>query len=337
MENNLSFSPDYTLRPFTLDDAKETVALFNAVAIARLGHPDTNLQENILEWKSPGLNLADCVKVLITPANQIVGYAEAWDISAPHVTKFSYFEIHPQHWSDPLALWLLDWIEEISRERIALAPEGTRIVLSEGILHGNNDHARVLTQAGFHVEREFKRMVIIMDEEPEAPELPVGIIIRPIDYQREFDNAILTLEEAFRDHWGHVNKPEADILRYWHHRLEEDDEFDPSLWFLAMDGDQIVGECMGIPKLVEEPDMGWVAQLAVCRAWRKMGLGMALLQHAFVEFYKYGQHRVGLSVDSDSLTDATRLYTKAGMQMDRQYDVYQKELRPGRDITTQEI
>ncbi|MCJ7694417.1 MAG: GNAT family N-acetyltransferase, partial [Anaerolineaceae bacterium] len=64
------------------------------------------------------------------------------------------------------------------------------------------------------------------------------------------------------------------------------------------------------------------------------GLGSALLQHAFFAFYQYGQHKVGLNVDSDSLTDATRLYSKAGMQVARQSDVYHKELRPGKDLTT---
>ncbi len=337
MKDNLLLAPDYTLRPFTLEDAAETVDLINACTIARIGRPETNLQEMLLEWKEPGYSLEEFARVLVTPENKIVAYADVWDATAPYVTKFCYFEIHPDHWQDSLALWMLEWMEETTRNRISLAPEDARVVLSEGIMHGNENQARVLSQAGFQVARVFKRMLIEMQSCPEAPTIPPGIVIRPIDYQNEFDAAIMALDEAFEDHWGHVQKSEEDVLKLWHHRLDEDSEFDPALWFLAMDGDQIAGACMCMPKLVEDPGIGWIAQLAVRRSWRKQGLGKALLQHAFIEFYKYGQHKVGLTVDSDSLTDATRLYTKAGMRMVRQFDVYHKELRPGKDLSTQEI
>jgi len=43
---------------------------------------------------------------------------------------------------------------------------------------------------------------------------------------------------------------------------------------------------------------------------------------------------VGLGVDAQSLTGATRLYEKAGIRVERQYDVYEKELRPGKDLSS---
>jgi mycothiol synthase len=42
---------------------------------------------------------------------------------------------------------------------------------------------------------------------------------------------------------------------------------------------------------------------------------------------------VELGVDSQNLTGATRLYEKAGMQIKRQYDQYEIELRPGRELS----
>ena len=61
---------------------------------------------------------------------------------------------------------------------------------------------------------------------------------------------------------------------------------------------------------------------------------MALLQHAFVEFYKRGSKRASLGVDAYSLTEATRLYKKAGMHVNRRYDSYEKVLRDGKDLRT---
>jgi len=48
---------------------------------------------------------------------------------------------------------------------------------------------------------------------------------------------------------------------------------------------------------------------------------------------------VGLGVDAQSLTGATRLYEKAGMHSDpaRQLVLYEKELRPGIEIRTQSL
>ena len=67
------------------------------------------------------------------------------------------------------------------------------------------------------------------------------------------------------------------------------------------------------------------------------GLGLALLHHAFGEFYRRGTYKVGLGVDSQNLTGATRLYERAGMHIARQYIGYEKELRTGVELSTQAI
>ena len=66
-------------------------------------------------------------------------------------------------------------------------------------------------------------------------------------------------------------------------------------------------------------------------------IALALLQHVFGEFYKRKGYKVGLGVDGQSLTGATRLYEKAGMHIFRQLDAYEKVLRPGQDISTQAL
>jgi hypothetical protein len=45
----------------------------------------------------------------------------------------------------------------------------------------------------------------------------------------------------------------------------------------------------------------------------------------------------GLGVDSQNLTGATRLYERAGMHVALQHDTYEKELRPGVELSTQSI
>ncbi len=76
--------------------------------------------------------------------------------------------------------------------------------------------------------------------------------------------------------------------------------------------------------------MGFVDDLGVRRPWRKNGLGLALLHHSFGAFYQRGIRHVELSVDTESLTGATRLYERAGMRRAKKYGTrYEKALREG--------
>jgi hypothetical protein len=62
-----------------------------------------------------------------------------------------------------------------------------------------------------------------------------------------------------------------------------------------------------------------------------------LLYHIFAEFSQRGKQRVGLGVDASSLTGATRLYEKAGMQVASRMAQFEKILRPGEELGTQAL
>ena len=53
------------------------------------------------------------------------------------------------------------------------------------------------------------------------------------------------------------------------------------------------------------------------------------MKTAFAEFWRRGERRVGLGVDAESPTGATRVYERAGMRTLWHAIVYEKELRPG--------
>ena len=76
-----------------------------------------------------------------------------------------------------------------------------------------------------------------------------------------------------------------------------------------------------------------MSSLGVKRAWRRRGLALALLHQSFGEYYKRGKTKVDLGVDAESLTGATDLYKKAGMFVLRQFDLFEKELRPGIEVS----
>ena len=53
-----------------------------------------------------------------------------------------------------------------------------------------------------------------------------------------------------------------------------------------------------------------------------------MLLQAFGAFYRQGRPGVGLGVDSENLTGATRIYERAGMKVTRDFAIFEKELRP---------
>ena len=73
-----------------------------------------------------------------------------------------------------------------------------------------------------------------------------------------------------------------------------------------------------------EPDLAWVDNLAVRPAWRRRGLALALLHHAFREFRARDFPRAGLGVDGENTTGAVRLYERAGMHVARRWDQFEK-------------
>jgi mycothiol synthase len=179
---------------------------------------------------------------------------------------------------------------------------------------------------GYEPKRHFWRMRIDMgDEPPAAPVWPDGITVRthvPVADDRAVFEAC---EDSFSDHWGHV----PNTFEWWMKRTQGE-TFDPSLWFLALAGDEIAG----ISLCTNFLEIGWVSTLGVRRPWRGRGLGEALLRYSFREFHRRGRRTVALGVDAQSLTGATRLYERAGMYVDRVYELSTKILRDGADLST---
>lgn len=171
-------------------------------------------------------------------------------------------------------------------------------------------------------------MVIDLDESPLQPRPPEGLRIRPYLKGPDDRPTWEAVEEAFDDHWGNVR----DTFEEWSEMYERE-TFDPALWFLAVEGDQIAGASL----CSDRGDMGWVGSLSVRRPWRRRGVASALLHHTFGEFYRRGQRRIGLGVDASSLTGATRVYERVGMRVDQRTVMYSKMLRDGVEVSTEAV
>ncbi|MGC9400227.1 MAG: GNAT family N-acetyltransferase [Anaerolineae bacterium] len=327
---------DFVLRPPTMDDVPGAVAVVNACSMELIGRPETEEHEYRNDWQSPTISMENDLRVIEAPNGEIVGYASVWDVE-PHVRIFGRAHVHPAYKDHGLETALDAWLEARAEQALSKAPEGTRVSLLQGAQSVDEDKQAFLERRGYTLVRHWFRMLIEMDGPPPAPQFPEAIRVRTFDREADLRRLILADREIFRDHWGYVEHPLEEQLKDWEHWLDHDPDHDPTLWFLAVDGDEIVGFSLCAPKTAEDPEMGYVMMLGVRRPWRRQGIALGLLHHTFGAFYRRGTRKVSLDVDASSLTGATRLYEKAGMHVRRQSISYEKVLREGEDLSTQTV
>jgi mycothiol synthase len=317
----------FTLRRPTLDDLAAVRHLLNVCEIAEYGVADTSENDMRMRWQRPDFNLATDAWNVLTPDGQIV--ASMGITSRQHMRVQANTYVHPDYQKHGIGTCLLGLAEEHARQHIPLAPDGTRIVLVGKVNSVNVTGQKLLEKHGFSAIRNFWRMGIELHETPPQAQWPEGITVSTL--QTGMEHAIYEAdEEAFQDHWGHTPTDFAE----WSHWAFGGEHFDPTLWFLAMDGAEIAAFALCAD---EQEGDGWVHILGVRRPWRRKGLGLTLLHHAFGEFYRRTIQNVYLGVDAQSLTGATRLYKRAGMHVVQQSTVYEKELRPGKELSIQTI
>ncbi len=331
--------PDgFTFREGTLDDAEACLKMGNLWSQTITGQDElTNVEDLRQDWKSPDFDPADDVRLVYAPDGTLVGYVEAWTTAVPPVHPWLWVRVHPDYNGLGIGTAMLTWAESrVSRVLDELDPE-LRFAPRIGVFHQATESQKLFRNMGYTHIRSFYTMLIEMDAPAPIPVWPEGISLRPFDQEKHLDAVYQADMESFRDHFGFVEEPYEEGIRRYKHHLIESESFDPSLWFIAWEDDQVAGLCICRPTAYDDPDVGHVNILAVRRPWRKRGLGLAFLRHAFNEFYEHGKRKVDLGVDAENLTGALRLYEKAGMHIHKQTDLFEKEIRPGREISVQSL
>lgn len=322
----------FTARPASLDDLDSIVDLINAYYQAAIGMPIYTLEQAHNELTTPGIDLEHDTLLVQSPEGRFAGFIIAVTLASPPVHPNAVGCVHPDFERQGLGTYLLRWAEGRARQAIARVPEGLRVSMRLQIPGTYEPARRLIEKLGLQAIRHSWLMVIDLEEEPPAPQWPPELTLCTYQDRPDLRKVYRAANDAFRDHWGHVEQPEEQAMERWQHSIQSDPEFDPTLWFLLLDGEEIAAVALCHPRSPIGPDMGFVNTLGVRRPWRRRGLGLALLQHTLGEFYRRGKKQVGLGVDAGSLTGATRLYEKAGMRVAQQLDTYELELRPGEEL-----
>ena len=287
----------------TRADSADVTALIAAMDTHFLGAPELTEHDLLDEWNDLDLDRDAWILEL---DGELAGYA------ALHTGAHTYIDayVHPGFFARGVGSRLAELAEEEAHKR------GLQKI--QNAVLGNDERAcRLLDSRGYHELRHFYRMAIELAEVPPPAQWSPGFRAEPLDYARDADAFHATLDQAFAEEFGH--EPERGID--WRARRERGD-FDPTLWFVVKDGDTVAAAAL----CEERFGGGWIASIGVLKPYRRRGLGLALLNHAFAELHRRGSSRIALGVDAQNPTGATRLYERAGMHQVFDAVVYEKQL-----------
>ena len=323
------------MRAPTLDDADAQLELVRQADIERYGISNVTHEEIVSDWTSPGYDMTNSTRAVFNEQGEIVGYVEIWDTHSVPVRPYMWAYTVPAYRGRGIGTALFRWGEERARQAIARVPDDAQVTL---MMHIDRDmlSAKELVEAnGMTTERSSWCMVINMTEAPPSPQWPEGITVTTQAELGDLLAVYQAVRDSFQDHRGYVDEPLEEGYKRWSHWVETDSKVLPSNMFLAMDSDQIAGVAICRTEAYDDPNAAYVNILGVNRAYRRQGLGTALLHHIFEQFWQRGHPNVSLHVDASSITGATRMYERAGMRVKSVSDAYEKVLRPGRELSRQ--
>jgi GNAT superfamily N-acetyltransferase len=233
----------------------------------------------------------------------------------------------PQHRGRDIRRAMLHWVEARLRQVAAEHPAGAPKTFATWASPKADSLIVLLEDEGYRPARYFNKMTrSLKGALPNFP-MPAGLEMRPVlpEHYRliwEADN------EAFRDHWGHAPAEEA----YYQEWLEDPVIFTPELWQIAWDveNNEIAGQVRTFIDALENEkhgrQRGYTEFISVRRPYRKRGLARALIAESLRVLQARGMTESALTVDTENLTGATRLYEDCGFKAISRSTAYRKPL-----------
>lgn len=286
----LSLPPGTTARGATLDDVDAVLAVIVAAEQLEHGGPLTTRSDVAGDWARPSMDLSTDV-VLVEEAGDVVAYAEQFRGRA-------FVHVHPDVRGRGIGTALAAWTEDHARAA-GLTQVGQTLVTTAP------DSLALLEGRGYEPRWESWILKKELDAEVAPPTLPADVGLRTARRPEDDRELYELIDTAFSD-WD--DRDGSMPFEDWRASLMER-AADPEL-VLVLEAE---GRLVGAALCQVEDGEGWVDQLAVARAYRRRGLGGALLQAAFARFRDRGIDVAGLT--TDSRTGARTLYEHVGMHV----------------------
>jgi mycothiol synthase len=299
----------YRVRAPTHDDAQSVTDLIALCDTADYGEPDLSVEDIRSDWRRDGFVLERDAWLIYAEDGTRVAYGFVWDTG--DVTRIEPTTcVHPNFRERGLEDFHIAPAEEWTRSY------GKTKIVQWIASETHSGWVPRLVARGYHTTRHDYVMEIELNEKPPAPILADGFVMRSFERGRDERAVWACTQEAFRDHRGHRD---LEFDEWWA-SYDLHPEWSPELSTVVTQGAEVVAAAMVFNSFAG----GWIRQIGVRRPWCKKGLGLAILQRVFADCYAREIKKVGLAVDAENLTGATRLYERAGMRVKEHYLRYEK-------------
>jgi mycothiol synthase len=219
--------------------------------------------------------------------------------------------VHPDWRGNGLATTMLRWAEAKLAALAAIHPtNGKSIFAAEA--GASPDAAALLLGEGYQEAWRLAELIRPGDSLP-IPSLPPGLTLqsaRPEDH--------LALWRADDEVFGAQGEWDRNVPPRFH----------PSHWLVAWDRAEIAGYC----SFERRADVGAVTVLGVRTAWRKRGIGRALLAQAIHFLAEQDVRSIRTIADANSGLPSLRLYESLGFQVMREHVWYHKSIGTDRFV-----
>jgi mycothiol synthase len=311
--------PGYTARRPTLGDDQALLTVVHAAERDALGRDDSTLGE-----------VRELLRLHRTPPEtdqwlvETDGQAAAWgmvidDFGGEQVDLDVYADpAHPEQVRQALLDVLLGRVREH-----AAARDTSEVIVTAGVIVGDEPYAAALRARGFDVERRFNRLRIELRPDQPFPSAPPAVTLQAFDPTSDADwvDWHATLVGSFAEHWGF----EAMSLPSFRDSVVAEDDPEFERWrFGVLDGRR-VGICQASGRFAAEGG-GWIRNLGVLPAARGRGIARFLLEHVLASYAADGRRWAGLGIDTENVSGALRLYESAGMRPWTQVDAFRRRV-----------
>jgi mycothiol synthase len=319
--------PGLVFRRMRIPDDLEAIAgLFNAADEAD-GIDDRHDAEGLAQWFAHADSWDPLRDVLLAEVDDaLVGYGKVhWIEDNDGGRNFAHWgTVHPAWRRRGLGRAILRASQRRLRE-IAAGQEpipGRNRRFETWANDAQTGAGILMASEGYEVARYFFEMLRPSLEDVAEFPLPEGLEVRPV--LPEHHRAIWAADlEAFEDHWGGIPSSEAAFQRFF-----SGPDFQPELWRVAWDGDEVAGQVNNV--IMREFNAqtgsrrGLLAGVSVRRAWRSRGLARALVSQSLVALRDAGMTDAVLGVDADNPTGALGVYEANGFVVHQTEKAYRR-------------
>jgi mycothiol synthase len=324
MEN----APPFIIRLYQPTDFNAALAAIQAASRADSA-PETISAEEFrarlgVPHDEPRLNPADDVWVAAVRETGVVAYADGWLVGADAARSYrTACFVHPDYRGRGIGRALLtrQWqrAKAIAR-RLSAAGAPVTVTMGARAWESQAGALAVLETGGLQRVRTNVEMQRDLHQ-------PVPVVVAPPRLRLEpwidarIDEALWqAYEEAFADHWGHVDESFGTFMNRMalgHVRREHS--------FVAWAGGAVAGGSLNdMSEANDGSQPAFIHHLFVRRAWRGRALGRALVDASLARARQLGYAAARLTVDEDNPTGARRLYQTSGFRDVARRFVYQR-------------